>query len=113
MRIEVKEEFPGGVVLSIQGDLVGGPHAEDFYATIRRLIEEGRKDVLIDLGQAKHANSSGLGILIRGYVSLKNAGGSLRVFNLSKNVDHMFKVTRFNSIIEAFGSEEEARAGLR
>jgi hypothetical protein len=36
----------------------------------------------------------------------------MRVFNLSENVDHMFKITRFNSIIEVYETEEEARAGL-
>lgn len=112
MKIEVKEELQDGVILRIHGDLVGGPHAEEFYQTIRQLIERNKKVVLIDLGQAKHANSSGLGILVRGFVSLKNAGGSLRVYNLSKNVDKMFKVTRFNSIIDVFDDEEKARANL-
>lgn len=112
MKIEVKEELHNGAILRIHGDLVGGPHAEDFYQAIRKLIDSGKNAVLIDLTQAKNANSSGLGILVRGYVALKNAGGSLRVFNLSKNVDHMFKVTRFNSIIDVFESEEKARAGL-
>lgn len=112
MKIEVREELQGGAVLSIEGDLLGGPHAENFYQTITDLIEQGRTFVLVDLSRARRANSSGLGILAQGYVSLKRAGGSLRVFNLSKNVDHIFKMTRFNSIIDVFETEEEARAGV-
>ena len=111
MRIERKEEFAGGVILAIQGDIVGGPHAEDFYQTIHDLIARGQTTVLIDLAKAKRANSSGLGILIRGYVSLKQVGGSLRVYNLSEHVDHMFKITRFNSILDVYETEAEARAG--
>jgi anti-anti-sigma factor len=113
MKIEVKEELKTGVVLAVDGDLVGGPHAEDFYQMVRELIDKGKLVVLVDLAKARRANSSGLGILIRGYVSLKNAGGSLRVYNLTKNVDHMFKLTRFNSILDVFATEEEARAGLK
>jgi anti-anti-sigma factor len=112
MRVEIKEELKNGAVLAVDGDLVGGPHAEDFYQLIHRLIQQGKLAVLVDLAQAKRANSSGLGILIRGYVSLRNAGGSMRVFNLTKNVDHMFKLTRFNTILDVCESEEVARAGI-
>jgi anti-anti-sigma factor len=112
MRIQVKEKFDSGIVLSIDGDLYGGPHADDFYQIISDVIGEGRTTVLVDLARVKRANSSGLGILIRGYASLRGAAGTMRVFNLSDNVDHMFKITRFNSIIEVYETEEEARAGL-
>ena len=111
MRIAVQEEFEGGVVLALQGDIVGGPHADDFYKTIHDLIDAGKTTVLIDLAKAKRSNSSGLGILIRGYVSLRNAGGTMRVYNLTEHVDHMFKITRFNSILEVYDTEEEARRG--
>ncbi|HWN81111.1 MAG TPA: STAS domain-containing protein [Candidatus Udaeobacter sp.] len=111
MRIQQMGEIPGGVILSIDGDLYGGPHADEFYALIRDLIMRGKKLVLVDLTRARRANSSGLGILVRGYALLKDAGGALRVFNLSDGVDHMFKITRFNSIIEVYENEAEARAG--
>lgn len=112
MKIDLREELAGGAVVRIEGDLLGGPHAEDFYQAIRKLIDQGKTLVLVDLAGARRANSSGLGILVRGYVSLKQAGGSMRVFHLSKNVDHMFKMTRFNTIIDVFATEEEARAGI-
>jgi anti-anti-sigma factor len=111
MRIQQTSEIPDGVILAIDGDLYGGPHADDFYALIRDLIAKGKKLVLVDLSRARRANSSGLGILIRGYALLKDAGGMLRVFNLSDGVDHMFKITRFNSIIEVYESEADALVG--
>lgn len=112
MKVKVREEFGDVVVLALEGNLEGGPHADDFYAAIKQALDSGKKHVLVDLGQAKRSNSAGLGILIRGYVTLKNAGGSLRAFNLSEHVDHMFKITRFNSIIDIFDTEEQARRGL-
>ena len=112
MKVSTKEELANGVILSVDGDLVGGPHADDFYQRIKEIIDSGKKTVLVDLSQAKRSNSAGLGILIRGYVTLKNAGGSLRVFACSDHVDHMFKITRFNSIIDIYATEEEARQGV-
>ncbi len=112
MKVSMKEELPNGVILRVDGDLVGGPHADDFYQRITGVIEAGKKMVLIDLSQVKRSNSAGLGILIRGYVTLKNAGGALRVFACSEHVDHMFKITRFNSIIDIYATEEEARQGI-
>jgi anti-anti-sigma factor len=113
MRVQQSSEIPGGMILAIEGDLYGGPHADEFYALIRSLIAQKKKIVLVDLAQAKRANSSGLGILIRGFALLKEAGGTLRVYNLSDSVDHMFKITRFNSIIEVYDGEEAAKAGRK
>jgi anti-anti-sigma factor len=112
MKVTVREELPNATILAVDGNLVGGPHADEFYAKIKDAIDAGKKAVLVDLGQSKRSNSAGLGILIRGYVTLKNADGTLRVFNCSEHVDHMFKITRFNTIIEIFETEAEARAGL-
>jgi anti-sigma B factor antagonist len=112
VKIEVREELKKGAVLSLEGDLLGGPDAEFFYKTLGDLIDRGMTFVLVDLSGIRRANSSGLGILAQGYVVLKRAGGSLRVFNLSKTIAHMFTRTRFNSVIDVFETEEKARASV-
>ncbi len=112
MKVKVREELPNAVVLALEGDLVGGPHADDFYQQIKEIIDSGKKTVLVDLSKAKRSNSAGLGILIRGYVTLRNAGGTLRAFSCSEHVDTMFKITRFNTIIDIYENEAEARQGL-
>ncbi|MGD8395159.1 MAG: STAS domain-containing protein [Candidatus Eiseniibacteriota bacterium] len=112
MKVVTREELPNAVILAVDGNLEGGPHADQFYEAIRKAVDAGKKHVLVDLGQAKRSNSAGLGILIRGYVTMQNHGGSLRVFNCSEHVDHMFKITRFNQIIEIRDNEAEARKGL-
>lgn len=112
MKIRTKEELDNAVVLAVDGNLEGGPHADDFYAKIREVLDAGKKTVLVDLEKANRATSAGLGILIRSYVTIKNAGGTMRVFSCSQHVDHMFKITRFNTIIDVYETEAEARRGL-
>jgi anti-anti-sigma factor len=112
MKIEKTDEFPSYVILRLSGNLFGGPHADDFYSAIKDLIEKGKKTVLVDLKKCKSGNSAGLGILIRGYITLKNADGTMRVFNCSEHVDKMFKVTQFNKIMNVCADEAEATAGL-
>ena len=112
MKIEKIDEFDNYVVIRLNGNLFGGPHADDFYDAIKKLVDSDKKTVLVDLKKCKSGNSSGLGILIRGFISLKNAGGTMRVFNCSEHVDKMFKITQFFKIMNMYPTEEEATAGL-
>ncbi len=71
-------------------------------------MSEDRKQVLVDMGKVSWVNSTGLGILISGYTTLKNADGNLKLVGVNKRIDQIFMVTKLHTIFEAF--EEEASA---
>lgn len=52
------------VVLEFKGDVMGGPNAVALNDKLHELIDEGKKNIVVDLGGVKFMNSSGLGMLI-------------------------------------------------
>ena len=107
--MKIKRDDHGGVViLRLEGKLMGGPDAESFQSLIRGLVADGVGKVVVDLGKVSWVNSTGLGILISGYTTMKSNGGSLKLLNVNKRIDQILIVTKLHTIFETF--EDEARA---
>ena len=107
--MKIHREDNGAVtVIRLNGKLMGGPDADHFQKLIKELVSEDRKQVLVDMGKVSWVNSTGLGILISGYTTLKNADGNLKLVGVNKRIDQIFMVTKLHTIFEAF--EEEASA---
>lgn len=107
MKIK-REEKDGVLVLRLEGKLMGGPDADTIHNAIREGVEAGKKNVLVDLGSVSWVNSTGLGILIANYTTLKREGGMLRLLNVSKRIESILMVTKLNTIFESYNDEEEA-----
>ncbi len=108
-----QKELDGGIILfEIEGNIVGGPDAMSLNDEVRRLIEGGKKKFIIDMGSVEHINSSGLGILIASLNVVRQAGGDLKVANVSPRVLDLLKITKLNQIFESYKSIDEALKNL-
>jgi anti-sigma B factor antagonist len=113
MKLERKSEGKHAVVLVLSGTVLGGPDAEAFLSTIRQLIHEGRRNVLLDLEGVSWINSTGLGILIGGLAALRRAGGTMKIVHLSDRVEGLFAITKLNLVFEVFTDEVSALKSFR
>ncbi len=111
MRIETREEN-GVVILDLQGKLMGGPDAETFKTTFHKLLEKGSKKVVVNLHGVDWINSTGMGILISGYTTMRRGGGDLRLLHVSDRIRSILYVTKLNLIFKCYDSEEEAVASF-
>jgi anti-sigma B factor antagonist len=107
--MKISQDESGGVtILRLNGKLMGGPDSDVFQKLVKDLVERGRTSILVDMGKVSWVNSTGLGILISGYTTLKNAGGTLKLVGVNQRIDQIFMVTKLHTIFETF--DEEARA---
>ena len=104
MRLLTRER-DGVVLLDLQGKLMGGPDADAFREKIHGLIEQGRKHVVVNLKDVNWVNSTGVGILITGYTTLRKNGGDLKLLHVSKKIQSVLYVTKLNLIFECFDDE--------
>jgi anti-sigma B factor antagonist len=111
LRIQSKER-DGVVVLNFQGKLMGGPDADYFRETVQKLIEKGKRRVIADLGGVGWVNSTGVGILITGYTTLRRNGGDLKLLHVSTKIRSILYVTKLNLIFECYEDEDEAVASF-
>jgi anti-sigma B factor antagonist len=87
---------------------MGGPDAETFRDELHKLIEEGKKEVIVDLGKVKFMNSSGIGILIGGFTTMKNAGGELVICRADNKIESLLVVTQLIKVFNHFRTLEDA-----
>ncbi len=105
-------EFGNVVVLALQGAILGGPEASALNEELHRLIDGGKKHVVLDLGNVTLMNSSGLGMLIGGYTTMANNGGELRLAAVTDNVRKLIEITKLHTIFTPFASVDEAVASF-
>ena len=89
MRIKTSEKY-SAVVIELKGNVIGGPDSEEFSKLLHEYVDRsGKKNVVVDLGSVKFMNSSGLGMLISGFTTMKNGGGSLKLANATEKINSL------------------------
>ena len=111
MKVRIRESGKVTIV-AISGKLMGGSDADTFRDIIHKLIEEGNKRVLVDLAGVKWVNSTGVGILITGYTTMRRNKGDLKLLNVSNKIQSILYVTKLNLIFECFDDLDEAIASF-
>ncbi|MDQ1513153.1 MAG: anti-sigma factor antagonist [Microbacteriaceae bacterium] len=75
---------------------------------VRDLVAEGHIRVVIDLAAVSFLDSSGLGALVGGLKSTRQAGGDLRIAAPSEQVRMVLRLTNMDRILPPYGRAEEA-----
>ena len=83
--------------LRCQGPFVAGT-AEDFYREVRPLLAEVTL-LLVDLSKVTRMDSAGLGILVRLFVSARNAGSELRITHVGSQVRQLLTLTHLLQVL--------------
>lgn len=84
------------------GRLVAGV-SDRLYLEVSQLIL-GRQRILLDFTDLTHMDSTGLGALVRLYVSAKSAGCRLELINIGKPIRHLLGISHLLSVFEVIGN---------
>ena len=96
------------VILQPKGKIMGGPDTSLLHDKLHEYIEQNRKKVVIDLSEVDWMNSTGLGILIAGYTTLRNQQGELKLANVTEKIQSLLTITKLVTVFEAYDSVDEA-----
>ncbi|NOX66199.1 MAG: STAS domain-containing protein [Chlorobi bacterium] len=107
MKIKTSEKYDA-VVITLKGNVMGGPDSQEFQDLLHKLLEENKKNIIVDLGGVKFMNSTGLGMLISGYTSVKNGGGTLVLANATEKINSLLVITKLITIFDNYNSVDEA-----
>ncbi len=98
----------GVVILEPKGKIMGGPDASLLHDKLYEFIEQDKKKVIVDLSQVDWMNSTGLGILISGYTTLRNSDGELKLANVTDKIQSLLTITKLVTVFESYDTIEEA-----
>jgi anti-sigma B factor antagonist len=77
-------------------------------STITGLLKQGRRKIVLNLDGLRYLDSSGIGELVRNYMTVIKSGGEMKVVGLKPKVEEIFKVTQLHQIFQEFQDEAEA-----
>jgi len=107
MKLSDREQ-DGVVILQPTGKIMGGLDATMLHDKLYEYIEQNKKKVVIDLARVDWMNSTGLGILISGYTTLRNHDGTLKLANVTDKIQSLLTITKLVSVFEAHDSVDNA-----
>jgi len=112
LQISIRES--GDItILDLRGRSTIDGESELLGNRLRKLIANGVRRVLLNLADLIQVDSSGVGVIIATYVSLKDQGGDLRLLCPSGRVLEVLRVLHLLEIIPSFGDETQALASFR
>lgn len=101
-------EFQSCVVIRFSGNLTGESRTGRIRDELNELIEAGKKEIVADLSEVQFMDSGGLGMLISGLTSMRNAGGDLRIAGADQSIIRLLTVTKLFTVFKTFPTLEEA-----
>lgn len=111
MHLEVKQE-KGILLVKPLEKSIEAANCKDFKSKIIELLDEGDKNLILNLSEVEFMDSTGLGSMISILKVLANAEGQLLICEARAPVARVFDLTRLNKVFQLFPNEKEALNSL-
>jgi anti-sigma B factor antagonist len=108
----VEKESKGVTVLELFGRVTLGEESNQLRTKIKDLLAQGKKRLVLDLGNVSYIDSAGLGTLVAGYTSSQSQGASMKLANLTKKFGEQLNITKLVTVFEVHNSVPEAIASF-
>jgi anti-sigma B factor antagonist len=95
-------------VLTIQDERIDAHNSGELKEYLLQMIEGGENKIIVQLGQVRFIDSSGLGALLSGNKHIIAKSGRLALANIQKQVLSMFELTRLNRVFDIYADITEA-----
>ena len=108
-ELDVKERQAGDVtILDLSGEVRIGDSSVALRESVRNLVDQGKKKLLLNLAGVKYIDSSGIGELIANYTTMSRQGGQLKLLNLTDKIQNLLVITKLLTVFDSYDNEAEA-----
>jgi anti-sigma B factor antagonist len=87
-------------IVDLNGRITLGDETGRLRDTVHELIASGKKKIILNLSHIDYIDSTGVGELVSGFTAVRNAGGELKLFGLSKKVRDILNVTKLYTVFD-------------
>lgn len=99
-------------ILDCSGKITLGEGTMAVRNTVREVLKNGGRKIILNLGDVNYIDSSGIGELVSTYTSVTNQGGKLILLNLTKKIQELLAITKLLTVFEVHDDEPKALAGF-
>ena len=113
-ELNIRERQAGDItVLDMDGRITIGEGSVSLRSAIRRLLEEGKKNILLNLAGVSYIDSSGIGELVSSYTAINKEGGQLKLLSLTEKLRDLLTITKLLTVFDAYDTEAEALSNFK
>jgi len=113
-ELNISERQVGDVtILDMDGKITIGEGSVALRTAIRRLLEEGKRKILLNLAKVGYIDSSGIGELVSSYTAINKENGELKLLNLTQKLQDLLTITKLLTVFDVYESEDEALASFK
>ena len=111
--MDLQERIIGKVVVVDVRGLVKDVAAHTIlHDKVRSLLAQGYKSILLNVAEVTYVDSVWLGARVEGYVSAMRHGVTLKLLHGTSRLRELLRVTRLDTVLDLFESEEDAAASF-
>jgi anti-sigma B factor antagonist len=81
--------------------------------TVRDLLDNGNKRILLNLAAVQFIDSAGLGELVRTHASIRSRGGQVKLVSPTRNVHDLLRITKLDRVFDIETDETSALNSFR
>jgi anti-sigma B factor antagonist len=113
-ELNISERQAGDItILDMDGKVTIGEGSVALRTTIRRLLGEGKKKILLNLGRVGYVDSSGIGELVSSFTAVNKEDGSLKLLNLTQKIQDLLAITKLLTVFDVYENEGEALSSYK
>ena len=94
-------------ILDLHGKIQIGEGDEALRNAVARLVQAGKKKILLNLAEVPYVDSAGLGEIVRCYTTVSREGGRLKLINLTKKLQDLLAITKLLTVFETYDNEAD------
>jgi anti-anti-sigma factor len=113
LQISMRECGDVSVLDLLGRSTIDGGESESLSKHLRDLTATGKRKLLLNLTHLVQIDSSGVGVIVEMYVSLRRSGGILKILRPRGRVLDVLKVFRLLDVIPSFEHEADALDSFR
>ena len=108
-ELNIRERQAGDVtILDLEGRITIGDGNVSLRNAIRRLIQEGKKKILLNLAGVGYIDSSGIGELVSSYTTIGREKGQLKLLSLTQKIQDLLAITKLLTVFDTYEDESAA-----
>jgi anti-sigma B factor antagonist len=99
-------------ILDCSGKITLGEGTMAVRNTVREILANGGKKIVLNLHDVNYIDSSGIGELVSSYTTVTNSGGQLKLLNLTNKIHELLQITKLLTVFQTFDDEKVALASF-
>jgi anti-sigma B factor antagonist len=99
-------------ILDCSGKIMLGEGTMAVRNSVREVLKNGGKKIVLNLGDVNYIDSSGIGELVSSFTTVTNQGGQLKLLNLTKKIQELLAITKLLTVFQVYDDERAALASF-